>query len=250
VVEGILNGLDSKKVTVEVDKKVVAVDTGQVAAVALSTELADALRPRGTYGRVVLAGTGRARGSRLSLSAATCDGRTLKGTTVFGAALDVPLAQVAALDLYQGRAVYLSDLKPTRFVYTPFLGEPGVRWGLVTDGNVAGHDLRLGGSTYDKGIGLHSRSRVTYDLAGAYQRFEAVVGLDDRLGRRGNVRVRVLADGKAFDPVKGHELTARTGPVTVRVPLAGVKELTLEVDFGRGGDVQGVVNWADARLIK
>jgi hypothetical protein len=32
--------------------------------------------------------------------------------------------------------------------------------------------------------------------------------------------------------------------------VAGVKELTLEVEFGPNGDVQDVVNWVDARLVR
>jgi hypothetical protein len=58
-----------------------------------------------------------------------------------------------------------------------------------------------------------------------------------------------LADGKPLEVGVG-ELTARSGPVAVSVPVAGVKELTLEVDFGRNGNVQDVVNWADARLVR
>jgi hypothetical protein len=157
---------------------------------------------------------------------------------------------VAALDLYQGRAVYLSDLKPARFEFTPYLGEAGPAWPLVPDGSVANRDLRLAGSTYDKGVGLHSKSRVTYTLAGAYKRFEALVGLDGESGREGSVRVSVLVDGKPLDIGSDRELTARTGPLTVGLSVVGAKELTLEVDFGEGADKQDHVNWCDARLVK
>jgi hypothetical protein len=186
-------------------------------------------------------------GGRLSLTSASCDdGATLKGTTVFGAPLSVPLGDVASLDLRQGPSVYLSDLKYTRYEFLPYLDE---HWGVALDGNVAGHDLLLGGSTYGKGVGMHSRGRLTYALGGGYKRFEAVVGLDDRDGRLGSARVRLLADGKPLDVGIG-ELAARSGPVAVSVSVEGVKELTLEVDFGRNGNVQDVVNWADARLVR
>jgi hypothetical protein len=83
--------------------------------------------------------------------------------------------------------------------------------------------------------------------AGA-RRLEAVVGLDEVTGRRGNVVVRVLADGKPhLDPP---ELMPTDAPRPLRLPLpAGAKELTLAVDFGRGGDVQDEVDWADARFV-
>jgi NPCBM/NEW2 domain len=250
VLEGVLTALTEKKIGVEVDKKPVEVATDSVAAVALGTEVVNALKPKGVYGRVVLLGDGRANGTRLSLSSATCtDGRTLDGKTLFGSTLRVPLDRVASLDVYQGRAVYLSDLKPAEFEFTPYFGDGGLAWPLVADGNVDNGDLRLGGSTYDKGIGLHTRSRVTYNLAGAYRRFEAVVGLDDD-AREGSARVRILGDGKLLDPRGDRELTARTGPLAVNLSVADVKELILEVDFLNSGNVQGRVNWCDARLIK
>jgi hypothetical protein len=247
VVAGVLNALDGKKVEMEVDRKRVTLNFPQVAYIAFNTELADSLRPEGVYARLILTGTEPGQGGRLSLTSAAVDGVTLTGTTVFGARLSVPLAEVAALDLYQGRTVYLSDLKPSRYEYHSYLDE---KWPFVVDGNVAEHDLLLGGSTYDKGIGLHSHSRLTYRLAGGYRRFEALVGLDDKDGRRGSVRIRLWADGRPLDLGSDREVTAESGPLPVGVRIDGVRELTLEVEFGRGGDVQDVVDWIDARLIR
>jgi hypothetical protein len=247
-VEGVLSALDGDEAVVEADKKKVAVKLGQVAAVALSTELADALRPKGPYARLVLAGAGAAAGTRLSLTEAACaDGATLTGTTAFGAKVRVPLERVAALDVLQGAAVYLSDLKPAKYEYFPFTDGA---WPWVADGNAAGHDLRLGVAVHDKGLGLHSHARLTYALPAGFRHFEALVGLDDRDGPRGSVRARVLADGKPLDLGAAGALTAKGGPRPVRVAVAGVKELTLEVEFGDGGDVQDVVNWVDARLVR
>ena len=59
---------------------------------------------------------------------------------------------------------------------------------MALDGNVAEHDLLLAGSTYDKGIGMHSHSRLTFRLAGAYRRLEAMAGLDDKDGQGGDAR--------------------------------------------------------------
>ena len=74
--------------------------------------------------------------------------------------------------------------------------------------------------------------------------------INDETGRDGSVRIKVFADGKPLDLGKDGEVTAKTGPLAVNVPIEGVKELTLEVDFGRRGDVQGHVDWAEARLLK
>ena len=179
-----------------------------------------------------------------TLLSASADETTLTGTTAFGARLRVPLIDIAALQLYSGHFVYLSDLKSGKYIFHPFLD---AAWPFVVDGNVAEHDLLLAGSTYDKGIGMHSHSRLSYRLSGTYRRFEALVGLDDKDGRRGDVRIRVLADG---EPLLDRALTSRDGAVPVRLSMEGVRELTLEADFGRDGDVQDVVDWVEACLIK
>ena len=248
VLEGVLNGLDEKAVQIEVDRKPESVARAKVAAVALSSDLAASLRPRGVYGRLVLAD-----GSRVSLKSAACaDGAVLTGTTLFDAPARVRVAEVISLALDQGRAVYLSDLEPRRFEQTPYLD---LTWPLVKDGSAGGGDLRLGGGTYDKGLGMHSAARVRYDLGGRYRRFEALVGLDDQAGddqagRQGSVRVRVLVDGRERPTGWDRALGARDGPVPLRVDVAGGRELTLVVDFGDRGGVQDRLDWADARLIK
>ena len=219
-----------------------------MAAVALNSELADRGAAPGIRARLVLLGAGRPDGTRLSLTKATCtDGATLTGTTSFGVAVSVPLERVAGLDLFGGKAVYLSDLTPARQEMDPFLD---VRWPLVPDGSATGQALRLADGVHDKGLGTHPRSRITYRLDGAYRRFEALVGLDPGSGRDGGARVQVLADGKPLDLGLPRELTARAAPLAIAAAVTGVKELTLVVDFGSRGDVQADVNWADARLVK
>jgi len=245
---GSLENLDGNRIEVEADNKKVRIDLKQAAAIALNTELADQLRPKGLYARVVLTGTARTQGARIALASASCrDGRTLEGVTLFGAKLSVPLERVAELVLLQGHTVYLSDLKPARYEALSYLD---LTWPLVADGSVAGNDLRLGASTYDKGLGMHAPCRVTYNLAGGYRRFEALVGLDARTGREGRARIRLLADGQPVGPDPQRELTGRDEPLAVRVDVTGVKELVLEANLGRRGDVQAHVNWADARLVR
>ena len=85
--------------------------------------------------------------------------------------------------------------------------------------------------------------------AGA-RRFETVVGLDELTGRLGAVSIDVLVDGKSL--LDGHAgvYTGASPPRSLRLVLPpGSRDLTLEVDFGRGGDVQDQVDWADARVI-
>jgi len=246
-IEGDLTGLDDLSVRLEVNKEGKTVELGRTAAVALSTDLAVPPRPKGVYGRVTLDGPDGAEGARVTLASATCDGAALKGATAFGAPFSAPLARVAALDLCQGRATYLSDLKSLRYEFLPYLDD---RWDYARDGSTTGLDLLVAGSAYDRGVGLHSHGRLTFAVPKDARRFEATVGLDDRAGPRASARVRVLADGKALDLGGDGELAAGGAPLSVGVDVSGVKELTLEADYGRRGPVQGHVDWVDARFVK
>jgi hypothetical protein len=243
-VEGTLTELARGSCRVRAGRRVVDLPLARVAVIALAGELrAPGLPPR-PYGHLVLSD-----GCRLALASARVDakGGMLIGKTLFGSAIEAPLERVAALDLRQGAAVYLSDLEPTAYEHTPFLG---VSWPYTRDAAVAGGPMRLAGSTHDKGLGMHSESRLTYDLGGRYRRFEVDVGLDERTGKRGQVRIEVLVDGKPRPLGNSGELTAADGPLRLRLDVRGARTLTLVVRFGRFGDVQGHVNWADARVIR
>jgi hypothetical protein len=244
-VQGTLKRLKDQTFRIEVKgNKIVEVSKDKVAALAFNTELVSRARPKGIYAHLVVA-----KGCRLEITAARIQGggKTLWGKLPSGGTFTVALDQVAALDYRQGCATYLSDLKHKAYRHTPFLGES---WPYVADGSVANHPLRLGGSTYDKGLGLHSQSRLTYALPNGSRFFEALVGFDDATGRKGRARIRVLVDGKPVAVGREKELTARDKPLAIRVDVSKGRELTLVVDFGSRGDVQAHVNWVDARVIK
>jgi hypothetical protein len=240
--EGTLTAMDDQAVRLEEGKRTIDVKPNKVAAIALSSELAAPRLPKKTYGRLVLA-----NGCRLSLAFASCDGKVFSGTTLFGGEMRIPLEHVIALYVLEGRAVYLSDLKPVKVEQVPYLD---VSLPPVRDGSVKGSDLRLAGSVYDKGLGMHSTCRTTYDLGGAYKRFDALVGLDDLTGREGSVGIEILVDGKPQRLALEKDLTHRHGPLSLRVDVRGAKQLTLAVTFGERGDVQDDVDWVDARLVK
>jgi hypothetical protein len=248
-IEGTLQGLEEGEFRLEGEgKKSIRIPQTKVAVVAFNTELISRALPKGLYGHLVLT-----NGTRLVVTSAQLllDGDTVRCRLPVGGTFEVAADQVAALDLRQGCALYVSDLKPAAYQQTPFFG---VRWPYVLDGSVAGGDLRLAGNTYDKGVGLHSQSRLTFELPAGYRFFEALVGLNEKTGRRGRARVRVLLNDKVVDIGWDKDLTGNTKPVPIRVKLPGTRtkpvRLTLAVDFGQFGDVQGHVNWVDARLVK
>jgi hypothetical protein len=217
----------------------------ELAAIALNPALVKPRKPKGPFARVILAD-----GSRISLTSPTLAGGLLTGEALFGQKVVLPLDAVVSIDVLQGKAVYLSDLKPKKAEQAGFLD---VVWPWTADRSVHGTPLKLAGgggdSTFDKGLGTHPRTVLTYDLGGKYRRFEALVGLDPDSGARGRVAVRVRVDGKNQPVPRLGALTAGN-PVAVRVDVTGAKELVLEVDFGLSGSVEANVNWGDARLIE
>jgi hypothetical protein len=220
-------------------------DTSSVAAVAFDPSLS---RPRSTKGPV--AEVTFADGSRLRFASASGDGRTFRGRLVTGGTIEIPLNKVVSIDLIQGKAVYLADLKPKTSKFEPFLG---TNWHWTANRSVKGNPLRLntrlGEETFDRGLGTHPKTTLVYDLGGKYKRFEAVVGLDAATGTRGRAAVRVMVDGKDA-AVPGLTDLSAADCVPISVAVTKAKELTLIVDFGPGGDVQADVDWADARLVK
>ncbi len=227
--------------TMNLGDRIIDIPQDQVAALALNAEYQAQLKSKKLFAHIVTTG-----GARLQFSSVKYDtGRgVLVGKTLFGAKMEIPLRQVAALALRQGQAVYLSDLVPKSYGFTPFLG---IHWPLVADANLAGRQLSLGRDHFDKGLAMHAKSQVTYDLGGNYKWFEASAGLEDAAGP-GQATVSVALDGKTVFPAK--ELNRLNAVLPVRIDVAKARSLILFVDFSNFGDVQARVNWADARLIK
>ena len=164
----------------------------------------------------------------------------------FGATLSLPVTAVSSLRFVGGQGVDLSDLDPLEYRFTPYLSR---QWPLERDHNVTGGPLVLNGTEYAKGLGLHSRSEVTYDLAGRFRRFRATAGLDASAGPRGSAVFAIDVDGRRVftsDPQASADAPLEIGPLDV----AGARRLTLIVDYGPFGDVQDHANWVDAMVIK
>jgi hypothetical protein len=163
----------------------------------------------------------------------------------WGQVLKVPAAEVQDVRFRGGLMTYLSDLQPSEVEETPFFGHK-MPW--RRDVSLSGGPLRMNGQTYERGIAVHSRSRLTYDLNGRFGRFEAAVGFDEAARGKGRVDCRVVADGKPI--FTKTDLRADEPPVALSLPVAGVTQLRLEVDYGPGQDTGDRVIWANARLYR
>jgi hypothetical protein len=138
----------------------------------------------------------------------------------------------------QGR-LYVSQLAPLAV-------EQG--WGgLREDSSVEDAPLRLRGKRFARGLGSHAPSRLLYEIPRGYDWFEAQVGVDDETNGAGSITASVYLDGRSVfeSPV----LTGTSDAMTVRIPLAGAKQIMLRADTTDDGERFDHVDWADARLI-
>ncbi|MBI3725998.1 NPCBM/NEW2 domain-containing protein, partial [bacterium] len=107
------------------------------------------------------------------------DGKLVLEHPLGSASSPVTIAQKDLLDLFvlNGAFVYVSDLEPTKvdqkFPDGMEYNESLYGWKRDRE-NFEGGRLRLGGRTYEKGLGVHSYCSLTFPLGGAYKEFRAV----------------------------------------------------------------------------
>ncbi len=159
--------------------------------------------------------------------------------------IPLPFSKLASLSVVSDRIVYVSALDPIKNESAGLLHAP---FTARFDRNVANRTIAIAGRSFERGIGVHARSELTYALDGRYETFAATIGIDDAVRPRGNVVFQIDGDGNTlFDsgPVTGRD-AARNIVVDVR----GVDQLTLTVDYGEDLDLSDHADWASARLIK
>jgi hypothetical protein len=160
--------------------------------------------------------------------------------------LEVELNEIALVQTLGGRVQYLSQLPPVEVKEQTVLAPPQP---YQMDRSCQGDAISIAGNRYPWGIGVHAESELTFYLNRRFQEFCADVGIDTRSGERGSVRFIVLGDGKqlyASPIVRGSD----PQPHHVRVPVAGVKLLTLKVTDGDDLDLGDVANWGSARVLR
>ena len=162
-----------------------------------------------------------------------------------GKAISVPIQQVARVGIVGGRAVWLTDLTPTRIHQVSWIGDNRP---IRNNRCVTGRPLRADGKVFAHGLGVHVNCTLTYKIGGLYKYFMVRPAMDDSAGAYGRANVLILADGKVV--YSGDHLQAGMANTVVRVPVAGVQRLTLKaVDAGRYG-VRGRVDWLNAVLVR
>ena len=173
------------------------------------------------------------------------DAQTWTIEVPWGQSLKVPAAEIQGVRIRGGTMTYLCDLEPGRADETPFFGH---RMPWRRDVNLLGGPIRIGDRTFEHGLAVHSRSRLTFDLNGKYARFETLVGFDESARGKGRVDCRVVADDRPiFERV---DLRGDQPPVPLSLDVSGAAQLRLEVDFGADQDTGDRIIWANPRLFR
>lgn len=178
-----------------------------------------------------------------TISAGDRDSITLK--LGIGESIRLPLRELREIRFVSDKVTFLSDLEPAKVEFEPF---GSTRWHWRRDHSVTNRPLRIAGQAFTRGIGVHSKTILTYTLDGRATRLAATIGIDDNARPQGNVIFRVIADGKeAFNsgPVTGSD-----SPRPILVPLQNAKSLQLIVDFGEDLDLGDQANWCNVRVIR
>lgn len=196
-----------------------------------------------------------ATGSRWAVRSITLgdDALHIAWTTPTGLAQSLPLGSVVEVDFSSGKIVYLSDMKPESVRWTPYFGmekelPSRARFFEPRDNqSLEASPLELGGQQYQKGLALHSRARLVYRLAGQFRRFEAIVGIDDRVRPQGNVKLVVRGDDAVLLETT---VTGSDPPRHVNLDVTGVRRLVILADFGEDLDMADHLNLCEARVVK
>jgi hypothetical protein len=169
-----------------------------------------------------------------------------KATLAFpaGASAAFSWTAVSRVTIRSSRVTFLSDLKPLAEEQQPIVTLP---LPAQRDQSLSGKPLMLGTRTYDKGLGVHARSSLTFAAEKKWDVFAATIGLDADSGGKGDCVFVVLADGQ---PLLTRRLKGNESPEDIHLPIAGREQVTLLVEPGEGLDLADHANWCDARFIK
>ena len=159
--------------------------------------------------------------------------------------------QLASVEVLGGRVVYLTELDPAQDQQTSYLGGS---WPAQINKNVLGDPLTVNHETYPRGIGVHTRSLLAYDLDGAFDILQLRVGMDDSAAPHGEADVSIVLDGKTLwskHLESGPSAVALSEPLNL--PIQNGHHLEFHADpVANSGrlDVLGRVDFLNVALIR
>ncbi|UVI27405.1 NPCBM/NEW2 domain-containing protein [Paenibacillus spongiae] len=177
--------------------------------------------------------------SHLTADAMFDSGEGIQGHVRSGFSVQVPSAPPT-------EDTFLSDMQ--------FFGNVSNGWGPAerdtsVGGNVQGDGnmITLNGKGYEKGLGVHAYSKVSFYIGKNFSRFISDIGLDGET-QGASVVFRVWGDGKKL--YDSGVIKDNADSQHVNVDVSDVDVLMLEVTDGGVGNSATHADWAGAKLLK
>lgn len=238
VLRGFVTGIDDEGLSIESEVGETRVPFRLVVAARLASPPPAPLQQ--PYVIVKLRSSGSLTATDLEWS-----GSAAEAELAFGPRVRTAARRIDSVEAIGGRWEWLARHEPISYEHTPMMS---LDWHYRQNRNVLGRPMRVAGDMFEHGIGVHSRSSLTYDLQGKYSEFVTSFGLDDDSGSYADVAVFILVDGKRRFS-KSHVRPGKLfGPV--RLDVTRAKRIQLVVEFGDNGDLQDRFNWVETALIK
>ncbi len=236
-VEGVVGKITPADVQILLDGEAVTVKREKVFGVVVFQRGATTQKPIGSLELV--------NGDKLFARSVALSNGEFQVRLPTGGEAKVPLAQVRRVDFSLGKLTWLGDLKPRDMKHDFILMDGLPEYGV--DRSLLGERLRVGDKFFDRGVWIHSKTRLKYRLEGDYSRFQAWMGIQS--SHTGNVHVEFLADGQKL--MEADVLAGAKAPQRVDLDLKGKFVLEVLVDYGDDGDDIGDhLTLGDARLTK
>ena len=198
-------------------------------------------------------------GGRWMLRTAAIKGDFVEVVTMASVNATLPLSKVRKVEYPQLGAVFLTDLDASSSDYQPYVGSQltdalkslyGPRFDVSFDGeplSVFDPQSASGRRQFQRGLALQSRSQMVYRLAGRFQRFQAMAGIDPNSSSQANVDFRVFADDRE---IYSRSITKADPAVVVDVDVSSARRLKILVDYGTSIDIGDRLHLGEARLLK
>lgn len=243
---GVFTGYADGNVTIQTDAGATSIPLANVSRIAFASTGAPAADTARAF-RIHLLD-----GSTITVRDASIDGEQLKLTLPGknAGAVSIALASVLGIEQINGPVSWLSSHVPTENIQTPYLGEAS-HWPARFDLAVDGSPLSFDGKIFDRGIGVHAYSRLTFAVDPQWATFRTQYCIEshrDDPARYADVTVRLKVDGKVVHEQQ-HVRAGELYPV-VSISLKGASTLTLECDYGTSGDTQARLNWIQPALLR
>jgi hypothetical protein len=236
-VEGVVGKITATDVQVLLDGEPVTVKREKVFGVVVYQRATSNQKPVGSLELM--------NGDKLFARSVVLTNGQFQVTLPTGGEASVPLIQVRRVDFSLGKLTWLGDLKPRDMKHDFILMDGLPEYGV--DRSLLGERLRVGDKFFDRGVWIHSKTRLKYRLEGDYSRFQAWMGIQS--SHTGNVHVEFLADGQKL--LAADVMAGAKAPQRVDLDLKGKFVLEVVVDYGDDGDDIGDhLTLGDARLTK